>query len=143
MSKNKSSTVLVGEERLAAKLSMYNKDMTEALAQAMLKFGFEIQRASEHLVPRVTGELAARSFTEGPLTDGTEYHVVVGYEKHGAQTGLVNPETKGTFYAVPVHERLSAQHKPGKQAKFLEQPFKEKAGEYLEWMARAAEKVRT
>jgi hypothetical protein len=28
-------------------------------------------------------------------------------------------------YAIYVHERLELTHKPGKQAKFLEQPFRE------------------
>jgi hypothetical protein len=32
-------------------------------------------------------------------------------------------------YAVYVHENMEARHAPGKQAKYLEQPFREKRGE--------------
>ena len=67
MSTNKSSFNISGDERLAANLKMYSKDMTEKVARAMFEFGGEIQRRSEQLVPRDTGELASRSFVEGPL----------------------------------------------------------------------------
>ena len=143
MSKNKSTLNISGDERLAANLKMYSKDMTEKVARAMFEFGGEIQRRSEQLVPRDTGELASRSFVEGPLIskDGSEYLVVVGYEKHGAPTGTQNKDTKGQFYAVPVHERMDVNH-PNGQAKYLEQPYKESASEYLEYMAEAAEEAR-
>lgn len=143
MSKNKSTLTIEDEERLAANLKMYSKDMSEKVAKAMLEFGQEIQRQSEQLVPRDTGELAARSFTEGPLLskDGSEYLVVVGYEKHGAPTGQTNKDTKGQYYAVPVHERMNVNH-PNGQAKFLEQPYKEMSKEYLRYLADAAEEAR-
>lgn len=139
---NKSDAKLIGEERLAAKLGVYSKDMTEALAKQMLKFGGEIMAQSVEIVPKDFGELAARSFVEGPLTDGNEYFVIIGYEKHGAPTGSKNGDAKGNFYAVPVHERLNARHKPGTQAKYLEQPFKEMAARFPHEMAEAARKVR-
>lgn len=144
MSKNKSDFRFTGDERLAAHLRMYSKDMTEKVARGMFDFAGEIMARSLKLVPNITGELAGRSFLEGPLLskDGSEYVMIVGYEKHGAPTGLINPDTKGDFYAVPVHECVDYRHRPGKQAKFLEQPYKEAESEYLEYMAELAKEAR-
>lgn len=143
MVKNKSNLTLERDERLASNLKMYSKDMTEKVARAMFEFGGEIQTRSELLVPNDTGELQSRSFVEGPMLskDGSEYLVVVGYEKHGAVTGKKNKKAKGQYYAVPVHERMNVNHTNG-QAKFLEQPYKEMADEYLPYLAEAAEEAR-
>lgn len=142
MSSNKSTLTIEGDTRLAANLKMYSKDMTEKVAKAMMDFGGEIMRQSIELAPIDTGELRARAFVEGPLLskDGSEYLVVVGYEKHNAPTGTVEPKSRGNFYAVPVHERLNVNHPTG-QAKFLEQPYKEMADGYLKYMAEAAEEA--
>lgn len=137
MTANKSDFKVVGDERLAAHLRMYSKDMSEKVARGMFEFAGEIMARSLELVPNVTGELASRSFIEGPLLtdDGSEYYMIVGYEKHGAPTGKENPDAEGQFYAVPVHECTDYHHKEGKQAKFLEQPYMEAESEYLEFMA--------
>lgn len=46
-------------------------------------------------------------------------------------------------YAVYVHEDMTAQHKPGKQAKFLEQPARENAQEYAKIIREELQKRRT
>ena len=43
-------------------------------------------------------------------------------------------------YAVPVHENLEAAHKPGKQAKFLEQPAREKEREIAQTVVEAVKR---
>lgn len=143
MTENKSDFHINGDERLAAHLRMYSKDMTEKVAKGMLQFGGDIMRKSVELVPKDFGELAARSFVEGPMEteDGSEYVVVVGYEKHGAKTGTENPDAEGNYYAVPVHEMTEVRHENG-QAKFLEQPYLEAEAEYLEFMAEIAEEAK-
>lgn len=41
-------------------------------------------------------------------------------------------------YALPVHENLEARHNSGQQAKYLEQPFREMAGEIASIVSRVA-----
>lgn len=131
------------DERIAATLTRYREQMDETAAQAMVTFAGEIERRSNAIIPVDTGEQRARSFVEGPLLhEGTNtYTVVVGYEKRGARTGTVNPDTRGTFYAVPLHERLDIRHKDGKQAKFLETALKEMAPRFEEYMAKRCRQV--
>lgn len=125
-------------DRIAATLERYRDRMNEEAAAAMVTFAGEIERQSNLLIPVDTGEQRARSFVEGPLYHkGTgTYKVVVGYEKHGARTGTVDSKTRGTFYAVPLHERLDVHHKDGKQAKFLETAMKTMAPEFEGYMAK-------
>lgn len=143
MKGNKSNLSIAGDDRVASKLKIYSKEMSEAVARAMFEFAGEIQTQSELLVPNDTGELQSRSFVEGPMLskDGSEYLVVVGYEKHGARTGKKNEDAIGNFYAVPVHERMNVNH-PNGQAKYLEQPYKEMADKFLPYLAEAAKEAR-
>ncbi|MBE6506420.1 MAG: hypothetical protein E7Z72_00640 [Methanocorpusculum parvum] len=136
--KTDTTNTITGDDRLVAMLERSMKDMTETAAKAMMKFAGEIMGRSVDLAPIVTGELRSRSFIEGPLINasGTGYIAVIGYEKHGVSSGGKNPNAKGNFYAVPVHERLDVRHPKG-QAKFLEQPYKAASGEYLEYIANA------
>lgn len=53
--------------------------------------------------------------------------VQVGYSQH---------------YAVVVHEDLNMQHKPGKTAKYLENPAREKAGEIAKTAVMAYKKTK-
>lgn len=141
------SVTLDGEQSLASHLTMKSTEMCEACARAMLTFANEILARSARLVPKKTGELVARGFTEGPLLsdDGLQYYAVVGYEKHSDHF----PKTSGTaddgtkpkpdHYAVWVHERTDLHH-PNGQAKFLEEPYKAATDEYLEYLAEAAKK---
>lgn len=73
-----------------------------------------LQRESQKLVPIDTGALRNSAFVRA-IREGTPFVLVeVGYSM---------------YYAIYVHEDLDARHKPGKQAKYLEQPLREKRGE--------------
>lgn len=132
------SFVIQGDAQLQANLKVKAENMTAELAQQMMEIAGEIIRRSAVIVPKDTGELASRSFTEmvGDPTDQT-FAAVAGYERHGLNYGDVSPETRGKFYAVPVHERMNVNH-PNGQAKFLEVPFKQMEPEYLKLLADAA-----
>ena len=112
-----------GLDQLAAKLSVYAEDMSDAVARGMVEFGGEIEAESVKLTPIDTGELRSRSYIHGPLYDSKnqQYTMVVGYEK---DTPAENS------YAVKVHEHVEVHHDVG-QAKFLETAFETKQPEYL------------
>ena len=112
-----------GLDQLAAKLSVYAEDMSDAVARGMVEFGGEIEAESVKLTPIDTGELRSRSYIHGPLYDSKnqQYTMVVGYEK---DTPAENS------YAVQVHEYVEVHHDVG-QAKFLETAFETKQPEYL------------
>ena len=130
-----------GDSELQANLKAYAENMTAELAEEMMEIAGEIIRRSAIIVPKDTGELASRSFVEmvGDPADET-FSAVAGYERNGLNYGSSNPDMRGKFYSVPVHERLNVNH-PNGQAKFLETPFKELEPEYLRTLAKAAKKV--
>lgn len=134
------SFVIQGDAELQANLKVKAENITAELAQQMMEIAGEIIRRSAELVPRETGELASRSFTEmvGDPEDQT-FAAVAGYERDGLNYGDVNDDSRGKFYAVPVHERMNVNH-PNGQAKFLEVPFKQMEPEYLKLLADAAKK---
>lgn len=77
------------------------------------KAGLFLQRESQLLAPVETGVMRNSAFTRASGA-GFDVVVTVGYT---------------AAYAVFVHENLEARHKKGKQAKFLEQPAREKRPE--------------
>ncbi len=132
---------LKGSEKLAKRLELGGKNMTDAAARAMVTFAGEIERQSNALIPVDTGEQRARSFVEGPLEDREgNYVVIVGYEKHGAETGMKNQDVRGDFYAVALHERTNVRHTNG-QAKFLETAVKNAMPEYATYIAKKTKKA--
>lgn len=84
-----------------------------ALRRGLFRAGLFLQRESQKIVPVEFGVLKASANTrlEG---DGLSSEAIVSY---------------GAEYAIYVHENLEARHKPGKQAKFLETPLREKQKE--------------
>jgi hypothetical protein len=82
----------------------------KGLRKGLYRAGLFLQRESQKIVPIELGVLRNSANTR---MEGTGHNsaAVVSY---------------GTNYAVYVHEDLEARHKPGKQAKFLEQPLREK-----------------
>jgi len=68
--------------------------------------GLFLQKMSQRVVPVDTSNLKNSAFTRSAFS-GTATVVTVGYT---------------AAYAIFVHERMELSHKPGKQAKFLEQP---------------------
>ena len=74
------SFVIQGDAELQANLKVKAENITAELAQQMMEIAGEIIRQSAELVPRETGELASRSFTEmvGDPEDQT-FAAVAGY----------------------------------------------------------------
>lgn len=102
-----------GVQSLLRKIDRLQKGYSRGVERGVYKAGLFLQRESQKIVPVLTGNLRLSAFTrkEGK---GTGTQVRVGYTAN---------------YAVFVHENLTARHKPGKQAKFLETPAREKRDE--------------
>jgi hypothetical protein len=109
-------------------------DVTRRLNKAVLKAGkaaeggvrlaaLDLQRRSALLAPHETGDL------EGSLQERAE----VVYER-GFPTTSVGSALP---YALIQHEDLSFNHEPGKQAKYLEQPYRENVDRYIRLIARS------
>jgi hypothetical protein len=124
-----------GEQTLIANLKVYDKNMTDTVADGMRKFGGRVEAESTQRCPVDTGELRSRVFNEGPLRDGDEYVQVVGYEKFGAQW------EGGRAYAVPVHERTGVNHPVG-EAKFLQNAVNALSREYAGYLQKLLGQVK-
>lgn len=94
----------------------------EHLAGALYEDGEELRTESQTLVPVDTGVLKNSAFVNTPQTDSQGTYVTVGYG--GAAKD----------YAVVQHEDLTLFHDDG-QAKYLEQPFLERAKGLAERLA--------
>lgn len=99
-----------GLAALEAKLKKNTDQIIKGLRKGLFRAGLFIQRESQKLVPVDTGALRASANTRIEGT-GAESEVIVSYS---------------TDYGVYVHENLEARHKPGKTAKYLETPLREK-----------------
>ena len=99
-----------GVKAIQAALLKNGRAKTKGLRVGLKKAGFFLQRESQKIVPIDTTDLRESAST---IAEGTDEHceVTVGY---------------ATNYALFVHEDLEARHKPGKQAKYLERPLREK-----------------
>jgi len=68
---------------------------------------------------------AAQSITPEDLGD-LEMSMEVVIDNNALQANI-NFYSRNGRYAIPQHERLDYNHKPGKQAKYLQQPFEQLA----------------
>lgn len=98
--------------------------------EGLLKLANNIYTASQKRVPLDDGELSlgARIFADDYKSE--RFRVAVSYGNGNASDA----------YAVIQHENLSYQHKPGEQAKFLEQSFeelKDEADDYVGYSIKA------
>ena len=82
------------------------------LRRGLLTAGLFLQRESQKIVPVDTGNLRRSADTRAEGT-GFDTAVIVSY---------------GANYALWVHEQVQNRHAPGKSAKFLEKPLREKRG---------------
>jgi hypothetical protein len=121
--------MLIGQEKLMARLQVLDKEMTQKTAEALRKAGGEIIRVAIPKTPRKTGELRSRSFNEGPLQEGSRHIQVIGYEKFAGDWDQDNA------YAVAVHENLEARHDIG-EAKYLEHAIEETEPYLLKYLAK-------
>jgi len=108
---------LEGFVELTKKLNKSISEISDVIQNALLDCGNDLQQKAVDITPIDTGALRASAFTEADR-QGKNPSVVVGFEEE---------------YAIYVHENLEAHHPVG-QAKFLEQPLKENADKYVEYV---------
>lgn len=96
----------------------------KGLEIGLKRAGLFLQRESQKIVPIEFGVLRNSAFTR---SEGSGFGTVVrvGYD---------------ASYAIYVHENLDASHKPGKQAKFLERPLREKRKQMADIIMESAER---
>ena len=120
VTKKDSGMYIANVEGLTAKLDRYADDMLDKVIQGLKECGGELEAEAVKLTPVDVGEMRSRSFVSDVyVNESGNLEIAVGFERHGAETGMVNPKARGVLYAVPLHERTNVRHKVG-QAKFLE-----------------------
>lgn len=104
------SMKLMGVNRLISAARARTGVYKKGLRRGLYRGGLYLQRESQKVVPIRDNilRMSADTRIEG---SGFNLACIVSYS---------------TDYAVYVHEDLEARHKPGKQAKYLEQPLREK-----------------
>ena len=110
-----------GAKGIQRALEAHRKAVGRGMEKGLYLAGLFLQRESQKIVPVDKGPLRESADTrmEG---EGLRANVIVSY---------------GTDYAIYVHEMVENRHKPGKQAKFLEQPFREKRDRMREILVEA------
>lgn len=99
-----------GLKEVRSAITAHQAATIKGLRVGLLRGGLFIQRESQKIVPVDTGALKASASTRAE-GQGMDTQVIVSY---------------GQDYAVFVHENLTAKHKPGKTAKYLERVVREK-----------------
>lgn len=116
-----------GVAKLVRQLETHSKNAGKGMRKGLYRGGLLLQRESMKIVPVDLGFLRASAQTR-LIGSGLRSEVLVGYTSE---------------YAIYVHENLEARHKPGKQAKYLEQPLRDhhkaivdeiKAGMREDWL---------
>lgn len=105
---------LTGVPDVVEKLALLQQAAPEAYAIALYQEGELLRGEAQALTPVKTGVLKASAFVNEPVAVEGAISVTVGFG--GAASA----------YAVRQHEDLSFRHRVG-QAKFLEQPFLQRA----------------
>ena len=109
---------LEGFVEFTNKLNKSIFEVFDTVEDALLDCGNDLQQKSVDITPKDTGALRGSAFTE--TESGSNPSVVVGFDEE---------------YAIFVHENLEAHHPIG-QAKFLEQPLKENADKYVDYIGK-------
>ena len=107
---------VTGVPKVLARLKVSTATKAVGVERGLKMGGLFLQRASQLIVPVDENNLRPGAFTRNIGGSGFAADIVVGYVAD---------------YAVYVHEDLQARHKPGKQAKYLERPAREKKGEMI------------
>jgi hypothetical protein len=103
---------LIGANKLMMLLAKAGNQAVPAIMQALTEEGQLIFRESQRIVPVDTGTLRRSGVLLPAKQKGNKIELVMGYG--GAAMA----------YALRQHEDLSIRHKEGKQAKYLETPFR-------------------
>lgn len=104
-----------GVTELLRNLGATQKELDDAVAEALYQEGLVLQAESSKEVPVKSGRLRQSSFVTVPKP-GPNAETEIGY---------------GTDYALPVHERVEVHHPVGK-ANFLRDPFNRMRTGYTE-----------
>ena len=107
---------VTGIESVLAKMAKATKGYATGIGRGLKEGGLFVQRSSQLIVPVDTSNLKGGAFTRNVGGSGFKTDIVVGYVAN---------------YAVYVHEDMNAKHKPGKTAKYLERPAREKLREVI------------
>uniref|UniRef100_A0A6M3K492 Putative capsid protein n=1 Tax=viral metagenome TaxID=1070528 RepID=A0A6M3K492_9ZZZZ len=109
------TTHIAGVNEILKNLKASEILVGKGVSRGLKKAGLFLQRESQKVVPIDTGTLKNSAYTRH-VGEGIKTIVMIGYT---------------TAYGIFVHENLKAQHKEGKQAKYLEDPMKKKRNEIL------------
>lgn len=104
------SVKLQGVREMQRKLEEQTKRVEKATGGALFQEGTAIISASQKIVPHDVGELERSAYVSPPEKKRGKVTVEIGYGKE---------------YALRQHEELLWQHREGRQAKYLEQPYNE------------------
>lgn len=110
-----------GAKAVRTNLKEFTKQEGQRFRRNLIRAGLFLQRESQQIVPIDTAALKNSAGTR-PLGQGWKTDVVVFYTQ---------------AYAIYVHERTDIPHKPGKSAKFLTIPMREKRSVLLKIIAGA------
>ena len=102
-------------EKMAEEIVKIEARMTKGGMAGVKKVALDVYQESQNLVPVDTHNLKRTARFDN---DGDGYEIIYSAED----------EKTGFNYALIQHEDLTFKHEAGKQAKYLEQPFKEKIG---------------
>ena len=116
-----------GVDGLISKIERHRDKMPEILGRVLMMEGEELIAAAKPLVPVLHGFLRSSGFVQLPEINKASGQVSIeagfgGIAGSGNQGGS---NLKDVGYAVYVHEDMTKHHQVG-QAKFLEQPFRER-----------------
>jgi len=110
-----------GLDKLNAKLNSIPKKATDEVSKELMDIIFDLQGESQRRAPIDTGALRGSAFAEMNVLEGT-----VGFEE---------------IYALYQHEGLDFNHPKGGEAKYLENPFKEKINKYIKAIGAAVKRA--
>jgi hypothetical protein len=120
---------VTGVSNVIRNLKKANVKIGNGLSKGLKRGGLFLQRESQLIVPVDLG-----------ILNKTANTVNIGGE--GFATDIVVHYGDGVNYAIFVHEDLEARHKPGKTAKYLEKPAREKRREILNIISEEAGSIK-
>ena len=115
-------TKVIGMKSVLNKMKKATKNCGKRFQRGASKAALYLERKATEVVPVDEDILRPGVFTRNVGGEGFKADIIVSYGPNE--------------YAVYVHEDKNAQHKPGKQYKFLEQPAKDNKPELLRIVAK-------